>query len=62
MITGERKCANGASIVIRDSDFFARDQKPTLIEFLAYRSSEVTLEDSLRGIDHLNMFAHLRGD
>lgn len=62
MIAGERKCTNGGSMMIRDSDFFARDRKPTLSEFLVYRSSEVTLDDTLRGVDHLNIFAHLRGN
>ena len=62
MIAGERACDNGGSMVIKDSDFFARGNKPKLSEYLTYRSSELSLDGSLKAIDHLNLIAHLRGN
>ena len=48
-------------MVMNDEDFYARGNKPKLHEYLVYRSAEVTLDDGLKAIDHLNMIAHLRG-
>ena len=61
MIAGQRVCENGGVMVMKDSDFFVRGNKPRLHEYLVYRSAEVTLDDGLKAIDHLNMIAHLRG-
>lgn len=49
-------------MVIKDSDFFARGKRPKLNEFLVYRSQDVILDDDLTAVDHLNLFAHLRGN
>ena len=49
-------------MVVKDSDFFVRGNKPALHEFLVYRPAEVTLDSSLKAIDHLNLIAHLRGN
>ena len=49
-------------MIVRDSDFFARGSRPKLHEYLVYRAADVTLDDSLKAIDHLNMIAHLRGN
>lgn len=62
MLSGERPCDDGANIEIYDNDFFVRDKQPKLSEFLAYRSSRLVLEDQLTAMQHLNMFAHLRGN
>ena len=50
------------TIVVKDSDFFARSKKPKLNEFLVYRSQDVVLDEDLTASDHLNLFAHLRGN
>jgi len=61
MLAGVRPCMAGGTIEIRDNDFFVRGKRPKLSEFLAYRSSTVVLDDQLSAMQHLNIFAHLRG-
>ena len=62
MIAGLRDCAPGANMVIKDSDFFVRGNKPQISDFLVYRSSQVILDDELTAMEHLNIFAHIRGN
>lgn len=49
-------------MTVRDSDFFIRSKSPSLTQFTSYRSSNVMLFDELTGIDHLNLFAHLKSN
>lgn len=60
MMAGKRE--SRGKMVIKDSDFFARGKRPKLNEFLVYRSQDVILDDDLTAVDHLNLFAHLRGN
>lgn len=59
MLAGER-LSNG-TVEIRDSEFFAKGNKPKLSSFMAYRSTDIVLEENLTAIQHLEMFSHLRG-
>lgn len=59
MLAGKRD--SKGQMIIKDGDFFARSKHPNLNEFLVYRSQDVILDDSLSAIDHLDLFAHLRG-
>ena len=47
---------------IKDSDFFTRSIRPNISDFLVYRSSEVILDNEMTAIEHLNLFAHIRGN
>ena len=49
-------------MTIKDGDFFARGSNPKVSEFITYRSSEIVLDGELTAMDHLNMYAHLRGN
>ena len=60
MIAGRRN--SKGKMVIKDSDFFVRGKRPKINEFLVHRSQDVILDNDLSGIDHLNIFAHLRGN
>ena len=62
MIAGVRACNRGGSITVKDSDFFVRNNRPSMSDFVVYRSSEVILDDELTAIEHLNLFAHIRGN
>ena len=61
MLAGQRACKGSGTMTVKDSDFFARGNNPKLTEFVTFRSSEVVLDDELTAVDHLNMYAHLRG-
>ena len=60
MLAGKRE--SQGQIVIKDSDFFARGKRPKLSEFLVYRSQDIVLDSNLTAHEHLNLFAHLRGN
>ena len=50
------------TICVKDSDFFAQSRSPKLDNFVVYRSQDVILDQDLNAADHLNLFAHLRGN
>lgn len=60
MLAGQKN--SRGKMVIKDSDFFARGKRPKLSEFLVYRSQDMILDHDITGDDHLNIFAHLRGN
>ena len=62
MIAGVRSCERGGTMTIKDSDFFTRSSRPSISDFLVYRSSEVILDNEMTAIEHLNLFAHIRGN
>ena len=59
MLAGDINCHG--TVVIKDSDFFIRGKSPRLTDFLVIRSSTLVLDDELTAVEHLNLFAHLRG-
>lgn len=48
MLAGKRLCEG--SIEIRDSDFYAGGNKPKLANFVAYRPSDVVLDDYMTAL------------
>ena len=45
MIAGARLSTKESSMVVRDGDFFVRNGKPDISDFIVYCSSDVILED-----------------
>lgn len=62
MLAGLQPCARLASLTIKDSDFFVRSEHPDFKDFMVYRSQRIVLDDELTAMQHLNLFAHMRGN
>ena len=60
MLAGHR--SSKGKLILKDSEFFARGKSPDISEFLVYRSQDIILDKDLTATDHLNLFAHLRGN
>ena len=62
LLAGERTVGQWGLITVKDNDFFSRSSKPKTSEFFSYRPAVLVLDEELTATQHLNLFAHLRGN